>query len=305
MNRRPKIAVLLSTYNGRKYISELLESVQRQQSVQIEVYIRDDGSTDGTISFLRSYVDEHPNCHLALGSNVGVTASFYRLLAEAGEADYYAICDQDDRWLPDKLERAVDFLDRATAIAPTLYGSPVTPVDANLRPIRNRSRNTIKPSLENAIVENIIPGCTMVLNSKARDILLTPWPEPLRMYDWWIYQVIAATGTVFRDSESRILYRQHANNTVGSADGAKLWLRRIQRRRPLLSGQAAPTLHARELLRLHGKDMDFSSLSIVTSFLSHRDSFALRLSYAWLGPWRRSRPLDNFVFRILYLFGRV
>ena len=105
-----KVAILMSTYNGEKYLKEQIESLLAQTYGNIEIYIRDDGSKDNTIKIIKNYKEKYNNIVLKEGKNIGFINSFFELLNLCNDADYYAYCDQDDVWMNDKIERAVKFL---------------------------------------------------------------------------------------------------------------------------------------------------------------------------------------------------
>ena len=103
-----KIAVLLSTYNGEKFLSVQLESLLAQKDVDLTIFVRDDGSSDTTPNVLVQFAAQHNNIHLRLEKNIGVIASFFDLMTTVDDDfDYYALADQDDYWLPEKLISAV------------------------------------------------------------------------------------------------------------------------------------------------------------------------------------------------------
>ena len=107
----PKVIVLMSTYNGEQYIKEQIESILNQTYSNMELYIRDDGSKDQTVAILKKY-EQDGKLHFSQGKNMGFINSFFEVMRTSGEADYYAWCDQDDVWLPEKIERAVKELQK-------------------------------------------------------------------------------------------------------------------------------------------------------------------------------------------------
>ena len=114
-----KVAVLISTYNGKKYLKEQLDSILNQTYPNIEIVIRDDGSTDSTLELVKEYQEKHSNIRLKEGTNIGFIKSFFKLL-EMADADYYAYCDQDDIWLENKIELAVNALNQADNTKPNM-----------------------------------------------------------------------------------------------------------------------------------------------------------------------------------------
>ena len=112
MHTTPSVHILLASYNGGKYIREQLDSLLAQTYPNISIYIRDDGSTDNTVSIIQDYIAGNTSSKKIVllengGVNLGCPASFYQILKECPPADYYAFCDQDDIWYPDKIKRAV------------------------------------------------------------------------------------------------------------------------------------------------------------------------------------------------------
>jgi len=297
--------VLLSTYNGARFVSDLLASVVAQVGVNVAVYVRDDGSTDETPSIILNHARRYPSTQITLGENLGVNASFFELLTSVGPADYYAICDQDDIWLPDKLVRAICMLEAAGESAyPRLYGSRVTLVDEKLQIVSASRPSRIAPGFANALVENVLPGCTMVLNRAARAAVVRRLPEKVRTYDWWLYQVLSGIGEISFDEESRILYRQHSTNTIGAATGPRLWRRRIGRFAQF-GGVPFITDQATELLSTWGNDLSSEASTIVRGFVEGKRSLWSRVRYAARWDVYRSHALDDLVFRVLYLLDRI
>ncbi len=251
-----RVHVLLSTYNGRRYLPELLDSILTQRDVQVDVVIRDDGSSDGTRALLDDYA-QRGLVRVVAGSNVGVVRSFFSLLDLASHErfDAVALADQDDVWLPNKLARAVSYLDACPAGVAGLYCSRLHVVDDELRPLADSVVPRRGPSFENALYENIVTGCTAVLNRAAVELVASELPDTAHMHDWWLYQVVAARGRVLFDPAAHILYRQHGGNVIGTGTSAlaaaRTRVRRLLRRRRALF---APN-QLRELHRIHGPSM--------------------------------------------------
>ena len=105
----PSILVILSTYNGEKYISKQIDSIFAQKGVDVTCYIRDDGSSDGTVRCIENLQKRYPKLLLEKGQNEGWRKSFMDALYACGDADFYAFSDQDDIWFENKLERAVQY----------------------------------------------------------------------------------------------------------------------------------------------------------------------------------------------------
>ncbi len=303
----PTVAVLLSTYNGEAYLEAQLDSLVAQEGVAIEIFVRDDGSSDRT----REILARHARAPLRLaapadgGIGIGPASSFLRLLATAPDSfDYYAFCDQDDVWLPDKLARATGVLAGAPATEPCLYCSRVQCVDETLRPLGPSPVNR-DSRFEHLLFENIAYGNTVVINPEARSLVCSASPGTgAIMHDWWCALVVSALGTVIHDDETRILYRQHSGNTIGAST------RRIgEVSRHLLKLIRDPRsfypIHdqAEALLRSFGDRMAPDRRSLVQALVSSRRSLATRLRYATSGVLIRNRPIDAIAARLLVAAG--
>ena len=303
---KPTVAVLLSTYNGEAYLEAQLDSLSFQHGVTVEIFTRDDGSSDRTQEILTRHA--RTPLHLAApdgGASLGPAGSFLQLLATAPDSfDYYAFCDQDDVWLPDKLARATGVLANGPATEPCLYCSRVQCVDETLRalgpsPVNHDSR------FEHLLFENIAYGNTVVMNAQARSLVVSAAPGTgAIMHDWWCALVVSAVGTVIHDDEARILYRQHRGNAIG----ASTW-RIGEVSRHLLKLIRDPRsfypIHdqAEALLRSFGDRLAPDRRSLVQALVSSRRTLAARLRYATSGILIRNRPIDAIAARVLVAAG--
>ena len=136
------------------------------------------------------------------------------LATEGAATDLFALCDQDDVWLQDKVSAAVQLLMRQTSPERTLYVSRQQFVDEELKPIM-----VPKPKkhfgFANAVVESSFSGCTMVFGNTIRQLVLLSRPSDWNMHDWWIYLIASSIGRIVYDHEPRMLYRRHTTNTSG------------------------------------------------------------------------------------------
>lgn len=219
------ICILLSTYNGAQYLEAQLESLIHQKDVHIKIVVRDDGSTDGTKNILDTWQNKGLLTWYG-GPNKGPAFSFMDLLSNAPDADYYAFCDQDDIWLPEKLQVATSKL-HAHTHERALYLSNTILVDDNLNMIGEDSNN-YNNTFGETFLRNPATGCTMVFNKELRNEVLRYIPSYLYMHDGWVHKIcIATNGYTFYDHQSYILYRQHNHNVVG---GQKSFIKRWKRR---------------------------------------------------------------------------
>ena len=212
-----KITVLLSSYNGEKYIEEQLHSIITQTHDNISILVRDDGSTDRTVSILKEY-EEKGLIRWYGGHNLGCAISFWNLLTNCEESDYYAFCDQDDVWDNDKIEIAVKMLQKEDNNTPLLYFSDVRVTDSELNVISDNMIEAMPISYPHSLIKNIAPGCTYVFNHAARELLKRYDYEEygIDIHDWTAYRIVACFGKVIFDSKTHMNYRQHNNNVIGA-----------------------------------------------------------------------------------------
>lgn len=213
-----KVIVLMSTYNGEKYIKEQLDSILQQKEVDVSIYVRDDGSKDGTRDILDEY-KKTGKLNWYTGKNLKSAKSFMDLVYRVEEADYYAFSDQDDFWLPEKLITAIKCLDVYEKEKPALYYSRYKMVDQDLNPLPDSSDTPyISLTMKQAVVSSNCTGCTVVFNKSLLDYLKSYKANFQIMHDNWIHKVcVALGGNVYFDNNAYILYRQHGNNVIGGS----------------------------------------------------------------------------------------
>lgn len=232
---QPLVEVLMSTYNGSRYVAEQIDSILAQTWKPLRLRIRDDGSQDRTWSILQSYAATHPELiAVTRGENLGLGGSFMSLLCSS-MAPFCAFADQDDVWLPDKVARAVSCLQAAEdPDKPLLYCSRAIITDQDLTPIgMTILRYPALFSFANALVESSPQGATMVMNRKGRELACAfTFPQVYKYHDWWCYVVVTACdGGVVYESRPSMLYRQHASNVSGAAvtTPGRLWRNLLRR----------------------------------------------------------------------------
>ena len=226
-----KIIVLLSTYNGEKYLEEQLDSLVLQKDVEIELLVRDDGSSDGTIGILDRWQSDG-KLSWYTSANLGPGKSFMHLLETANSGDYYAFCDQDDVWMPDKLRLTIDKMhavELANPGKPVIIHTDMNVVDEKLNVIHDsfwRSsgmRPDVLRTFPYLSVCNCVNGCTILMNSVARKLILDKYVEQ----DLIIHDVISALtvayygGVIDYVDAPTMLYRQHSSNVVGAMSYSK------------------------------------------------------------------------------------
>ena len=294
------VVVLLSSYNGARYINEQLDSLLKQEGVDIKIIIRDDGSSDDTKELLSRIGDKRIECHFC--ENVGVRKSFLELLRlgkEAGDAKYFAFCDQDDVWLPDKLVTAVKALD---ALDADLYYSSFTTVDSNLNVIQENVQHHSPDRLGAALVNLAVTGCTMVFSRRLLDAATEYTPARIMMHDSWLYKIaLALDYTVVYDPVAHIYYRQHANNVIGDHNSiVKKWRNRYRRWfRDVTNDRYC---EAEELYKGYSPIMSQTQLSILSPVICYRDkSFLQRLKIAFNPAYKTGKIIVDISFKLSIL----
>ena len=302
---RKNIQVLISTYNGEKYLKELMDSVLNQDIKQLRLIIRDDGSNDNTLKILSRYSSKK---HIKIFSekNIGIIQSFFKLLKlSCPNSDYFAFCDQDDIWMRDKLSRAINKLNEFSEEIPLMYCSRVILVNDKLDIIKYSKIPRRQPSFCNALVENIATGCTIVINNSARKLILKQIPSSVLFPDWWMYLVVSAFGKVIYDVEPRILYRQHCSNTFGvETNFIRKWNGRIKRfikrgKKLSISQQV------NEFQKIYGMILPEDKEKILNKFINSQKTLISRIFYAFTGEICSQSSIDELILRILIIFNRI
>lgn len=220
-----KVIILLSTYNGEKFLKEQLDSLLKQDFSEWVCHIRDDGSKDKTCEIIKTYVDSYPLKFInkTTNENKGAAQSFLELLGttENKENTYYMFCDQDDVWNANKISLCLKKMkqNETQKKGPVLIHTDLRIVDERLQTINNSMEEYMHLDFEksafcNLLIQNNITGCTMMINNDLKKQIIIR--EEIIMHDWWIALVASITGKIDYVKESTILYRQHNQNVVGA-----------------------------------------------------------------------------------------
>lgn len=248
-----RITILMAAYNGEKYIGAQIESILSQTEKAWRLVIQDDCSTDATYSVVKDYADQYPDKIKAVRRKTnsgGAAANFFSMLSYADSA-YLMLADDDDIWLPDKIEKTLAAMRTAEQNAdhdtPVLVHTDLKVVDSTLNPIadslfRRQNLNFSKSSLNHMLSQNIVTGCTVMVNKQLAALAAkgNP-PEHAVMHDWWLALIAAAFGIIRFVNTPTVLYRQHTENSVGSKNTSDLF---YNVKRFLNTKQAHQTLEA-------------------------------------------------------------
>lgn len=222
-----KILILMATYNGERYIDQQLESIAMQTYRDWELWVRDDGSSDDTLSIVHGFAKDYPGQVRIIEDNynsLGPCRNFAKLMqlaVEESEAEYIALCDQDDVWLAEKLSLELEKLQKLPSDQPKLVFSDLEVVDENgevLHPSfwEMESYDPVAGVRIPALLSrNVVTGCTILMN---RHLLETAVPIPMAapIHDWWLALVASVFGNIDHVSSSLVRYRQHGHNAIGA-----------------------------------------------------------------------------------------
>ena len=220
--QQKRVLVLMSCYNGEKYLQKQIESIMSQRGLDtVDLLIRDDGSADGTKKIIEESIKKYSDrIKFIYGNNLGYNGSFFELIRQSEGYDYYAFSDQDDVWLPDKLYVACKFLERESENVPLLYASTSYLVGDDLKPYGTTRCQKREFTIFNTLVQNICPGHTQVFNNELLALLKQNIDvSKIYVYDSWVTNTAMLYGKVCFDNQSHTYYRQHTGNQLGYGNG--------------------------------------------------------------------------------------
>lgn len=297
------LLVLLSTYNGETFLREQLDSILNQ-TIPVDILIRDDGSSDQTLGILEEYAKKYQNLQYVIGENVGVVSSYIALLKMAEDYTYYAFSDQDDIWFPDKLEIARNQLMTMDQTKPCLYGSCSLLVDNDMEGKQITQINRRGITFYNVMIQNLMPGHAQVFNRKLRELVLQNQTDfqKVVVHDYWLAFLCIAFGNVYFDNTYHTYYRQHEDNAIGYGHGPKGWvLERLKR----IQNQAAKDITRQNQLFYNiFKDKIAKEYRIeLALFLNSQKNIFTRTRYLRKAKVYRQKRFETMLFYILYLLG--
>lgn len=299
-----KVKVLLSAYNGERYIAQQIDSILEQSFKNIEIYVRDDGSSDKTVQIVEEY-EKTGRVHLEKGENTGFIKSFFWLVENSGDADYYAYADQDDVWFPDKIAMAMEKLEKTEEDKPVLYFSAYDFYDEKLNFVAHQKAGKRCPTFRNALVDCMPLGFNSVFNRAACEQMRAHLPKHSCGHDWWTYLVCQGLGEVIYDERATVKYRRHNRNV--SAGGMVFFKFQIWRFKKFFLGNYFTNV--REMLcEYEGfyKDSltpeDRQTLALFTQKGYRLKVVMKKLFY----PARfRQSIVDELMLRMIFLIGRL
>ena len=294
-----KIAVLLASYNGVKYIKEQIDSILNQKEVDVTIFISDDLSTDGTIEYLQDIYKDFKNIvYLPSGSKFGGAGkNFFRLIRDVdfSSFDFISFVDQDDIWYEDKLIRAIK----------TIEDKQLDAYSSNVLAFWEDGKEMIinKSSLQaryDYLFEAAGPGCTYVLKKdlaiSLQNFICDNWEDvnKVELHDWFIYAFARENNYKWHiDEKPSMRYRQHTSNQVGANDGLKAKLKRLKK--VFSSWYREEIIKIIKVLRLENK-YKFSKYILNKSYINN----LLLLKYSF--EFRRNKK-EKLFLSLLILLG--
>ena len=296
-----QINVLMSTYNGQRYLCEQVDSIDNQTIDDVNLLVRDDGSSDGTHDVLNDY-QKKGVLRWYTGENLRPANSFWDLLKNSEDSDFYAFCDQDDVWMDDKLKVATEVLRNYPSNEPAMYFSAKRLVDAELNVIKDTNENPLM-TLEEAFIYNPVTGCTLVMNKALRDIIISAGITSIpSLHDSWVYRTcLAIGGHVYYDPEPHILYRQHGGNVVGHVGmfgRFKAFCESIEK-----TGGSRSKV-AKMILDNYQQYLTDDSRKLLEKLANYRNSFRYKISLLFDPKMRTRSKMGAFTFRLYLLLNK-
>lgn len=293
------VLVMMATYNGEKYLDEQLSSLFSQEQVNVKVLVRDDGSTDYTKEILERW---HTKAELDwyTGDHLNVKYGFFDLLEHAAKMQfqYFAFCDQDDVWDSDKLNCAIQCLEKVNTDIEGLYYCGQRIVDEKLN-LLNVHELSYKRNLYARFMINDAAGCTEVFNKALLNRVVRYKPDYLLMHDTWLVKVcLAVGGEVIVDPKPHLSYRQHSKNVVGLQRDLKS---KLIRARQYINEQDIES-QMRELYKGYADDLIPEYGEIVYDVLNYKKNLRSRFRLLYMGKFKYADVRISLI-HILKVFG--
>ncbi|MGN0151443.1 MAG: glycosyltransferase [Wujia sp.] len=304
----PKVNILLAVYNGEKYLKKQLDSLLAQTYHNIDIYIRDDGSTDGTVDFIRQYIAGHDTEKRMIllepdGINLGCPGTFYAMARQCEPAVYYAFCDQDDMWYPDKISWAVERLEREDREEMLVYytASDYTDEDGTL--IRKSPVQKDRLELSDVLYYTPGSGFTIVFNEQARQKMILSCDPGKELHDRWMLRGAACFGKAIYDARSTAAHIRHEGAvTAGDSDNGSLIRHFVKEE--LLGPSARKEKHAiRYFYKTFRDSLTAEERQILALFGREHCSVGEWFKKVFYGKRLRQRLAGELALRILFLFG--
>lgn len=308
------VLVMMSTYNGEKYLEEQINSILAQKGVFVYLLVRDDGSTDSTTNILKRYVSEYPNnITVICGENIGFGASFHNLtinalkLKQTMQFQYYAFSDQDDIWKNEKLIVACNALNELNdETTPILYCSSRILVNNELL---NIGKTISPPEIlqQDVFWVNAAAGCTCVFNDNLLNEFSRTFDKSMVYHDYWLFIIAKYIGRVYYDENSYILYRQHGSNFTGNQIQTLLDKFKKIHKSLYKSPLNVESTLAKKFIEFYASCVDDRTREIITTIANYQISFycKAKLLLDLSGCFKLNNLLDFLILKLRIVFNRL
>ncbi len=297
------VVIVMSVFNGEKYVIEQIDSILRQESVNVKLWIRDDGSTDSTVSLINEKYAGDDRVFIQKGQNLGACKSFIEaVFCCEFVGDYYGFSDADDVWVIDKVKHSIEQLKKEGGDIPVAVSTRLEIVDESLGPLGYTKVPRKGLIFKNAIVETVASGASILMNEQAFKLIRSVRPSHAVMHDAWVYLVISAFGKFIYSEYPTIKYRQHGSNVFGASSSLK---KKIILRFARLSSVSPFRAQAEDFMRCFGKSLSKENYVILDEYCNHHSSFRRRVMFA-LNPSVSFQSVKAGIYlRFLSLLGKV
>lgn len=270
------VAILVAAHNSEKFISCQLDSLLCQSYKNISITVSDDFSSDGTPDILKEYKERDSRITLIKSDTPlkSAQANFMFLLKNAPDADFFMFCDHDDKWATDKTECTLNKMLSGDILRPRLVHSDLYVTDSDFNIISpslfSMQKLPKKQSVDSALIQNSVTGCTAMINSSLRQLILKKDScENMIMHDWYLNILALSTGTVDFIDRPLIFYRQHGNNEVGAKDvrSAEYKLKKLSDGKKNTSSLFATFVQARDIAEIYQAELG-KNLQLISAYAS-------------------------------------
>lgn len=305
-----KVIIILPTYNGEKYLKELLDSLYNQTYPLIEIYTRDDGSTDNTVEIIKEYAKKKVKGRKIIiipngNKSLKCPDCFTKLLEIAKDGDYYCFCDQDDVWLPHKIEEAVNKIEKNDADIPTLHFGAYDYYTENLEFMHHSPKVPKNIKLRNLIYDYWPLGFNITFNKALYDVIFKYYPKKIYYHDCWPAQVAVGVGNFIYSENPSVKYRRQENAvTYSNHSRISLLIWRLKR----FFGNNSDNLKQLKRILIEYKEIFNTQLSIEDKkmlYIFTVDTFSNYFKRIFYPHRLRVKITDELGLRILFVLKKL
>jgi glycosyltransferase involved in cell wall biosynthesis len=303
------VSILLATFNGASFLKDQIESILVQDYNDWLLFVSDDGSVDGTIKIIEEYRKKYKDKIILIKNTHcygNARDNFFNLLLNVS-GELFFFCDQDDCWEKNKLSNLIEAysaLSENEKKKPILIHSDLMVVDENMNMLAKSffklsNINPYKDKLRNIIVQNIVTGCTMMINKQLKDMIF-PYKDlnkQIIMHDWFCALVASAFGKIICINKPLVKYRQHNNNSIGAKNvrEIKYLLNRIKSSSIIKANIESTQKQAEIFCRMYESKLSFTDRKVINGYASIKKLIKICRIFFIV----RNSFLKNSLFRII------